>query len=83
MPACRSLPLFLLPSQPHVRRIEGLKPLRKFSQSLHLWLGLVRSSCWGSEILRLINPPARQTADSSCPIRPDTQSFARSVSLTA
>ena len=50
-----------------------MKPLRKFSLTLHLWLGLFAAiflfvegvtggiMAWGSEILRLINPPGRQT----------------------
>jgi uncharacterized iron-regulated membrane protein len=50
-----------------------LKPLRNFSLNLHLWLGLVAAiflfvegvtggiMAWGTEILRLINPPGRQT----------------------
>lgn len=49
-----------------------MKPLRKFSLTLHLWLGLFTAiflfvegvtggiMAWGSEILRLINPPGRQ-----------------------
>jgi uncharacterized iron-regulated membrane protein len=49
-----------------------LRPLRKFSLTLHLWLGLFAAiflfvegvtggiMAWGSEILRLINPPGRQ-----------------------
>jgi uncharacterized iron-regulated membrane protein len=50
-----------------------LKPLRKLSLTLHLWLGLFAAiflfveglaggiMAWGSEILRLINPAERQT----------------------
>ncbi|MGD0798023.1 MAG: PepSY-associated TM helix domain-containing protein [Acidobacteriaceae bacterium] len=49
-----------------------LKPLRKYSLTLHLWLGLIAAvflfvegvtggiMAWGSEIFRLLNPPGRQ-----------------------
>lgn len=50
-----------------------MRPLRKFSLTLHLWLGLCAAiflfvegatggiMAWGSEILRLINAPGRPT----------------------
>lgn len=55
-----------------LRRIGRLKPLRKFSLSIHLWLGLFAAlflfvegltggiMAWGAEILRLLNPPELQ-----------------------